>query len=145
MELKATILCDFAIVRDSLLTVVGGGVTRVFSANAPVNPNLSVAVVLGLSQTEMGASHEARLEVHDEDGNAVSAVIGSFQFTPQPVGTDRLGINVLPGEEMVIPLSFDLRGCSLPHFGGYSIVLVVDGEVMTLRTAFRLIPPPPPT
>ncbi len=54
-RLTTLLLCDFAQVREGLLFVSSGGVSRVVQSNYPANPRLHLAMVVHLPAASLGS------------------------------------------------------------------------------------------
>ena len=135
MKISTAILCDFAEVRDNLLFVVAGGVTRLFRAEWPGPMNVCLAMMVELDRTERETPHELDVQVIDEDGRPVARIQGAFQ---QGAGPD-----VDFHEITFFPFTFDLRQVGILHVGWHSIEISIDSKPHhTLR--FRTGTPPLP-
>lgn len=119
MNVSTALLCDFAIVREGLLHVISGGVTRLWRDQYPAALGCSLALVFEVHPMELGRPHELEVRVLGEDGAEIATVQGGFQTAPGP--------DTKAGESMVVPMAFDIRGAGLPGPGGYSIEISVDG------------------
>lgn len=135
MQVASAFLCDFASVRDNLLYVVAGGVTRMTRAEFPASMMVSLAVVLELHRMELDTPHEIRIRVQNEDGGAVAEVQGAFQMGSESLGD--LGVH----ERAYLPLALDLRPVPLPAPGWFSIEIAIDGTHHRSLN-FRAVPPP---
>lgn len=113
------LLCDFAQVRDSLLFVNGGGITRLWRTSYPAPMNVSLALVFEVHQMELPHPHQVSIRVMGPDGQQIAFVEGAFNTSP----SSSLEI----GEHLVAPLALDLRNVALPVQGEYSIEIAVDG------------------
>lgn len=132
MKITTGLLCDFASVREGLLFVVGGGVTRIRRAQYPAAFGCSVALLVELHQMELSRPHELELRVLGPDGEDVANVKAGFQAR----GTD-LDI----GENLPVPVVLDLRNAALEKPGRYSIEASIDGGHQ-LTLSFRAMLPP---
>lgn len=121
MQVASAILCDYATVRENLLYVIAGGVTRMARPEFPAPMATSLAVVLELHRTELDTPHEIRIRVQDEDGKAMAEVQGGFQLSS--ANLTELGVH----ERAYLPLALDLRPVGLPAPGWYSIEITIDG------------------
>jgi hypothetical protein len=120
LEASAAFLCDAAEVREGLLFVLGGGITRLWRGNWPAPLDVSVALMLELHHTEIGVPHELHVIVQDEDGNRLGEIQGGFQTNP--------GEPMTAAETLLVPMVIDMRGGTpLPQPGYYSIEVAVDG------------------
>lgn len=130
MDVAAALLCDFAQVRDRVLFVVAGGVTRLWRQELPAPMGVFLALVIEQDPLEIGAVHELRVVVLDQDGEQLAEVIGGFQVE---------AADVEPGDTVAVPAAVDLRMVSLPAHGPYDVRVFVDGHHQrTVR--FRVTP-----
>ena len=130
MKITTGLLCDFASVREGLLFVVGGGITRVRRAQYPAALDCSVALLVELHQMKLTRPHELELRVLGSDGEDVASIKAGFQAT---------GVDLDIGENLPIPVVVDLRGAALPKPGRYSIDASIDGGHQ-LTLSFRAMP-----
>jgi hypothetical protein len=128
MELAAAILCDHVSVREGLLIVVGGGITRLWRENLPAPLNVELALLLEMSSMELGGSHE--VAVIDEDGGEVARFQGGLQ-----VGARDLD----PGETQLVPLAVKFGPTGVSHHGRYSMEISLDGRHVQ-SVGFRVLP-----
>ena len=131
MKITTGLLCDFASVREGLLFVVGGGITRVRRTQYPAALDCSVALLVELHQMELTRPHELEMRVLGSDGEDVASIKAGFQAA----GTVDLDV----GENLPIPVVVDLRGAALPKPGRYSIEASIDGSHQ-LTLSFRAMP-----
>lgn len=135
MRVNSAILCDFAEVREGLLFVVAGGVTRLFRPAWPGPMNVCLALVVELDRLEWDRPHELDVHVIDEDGGQIARIQGAFQQSPGP--------DVDFHEITFFPFVFDLRPVTVQHAGWHSIEISIDSQSQqTLR--FRAGSPPTP-
>lgn len=134
MRVNSAILCNYAEVRENLLYVVAGGITRLYRADWPGPMNVCLALVVELDRNERERPHELDVQVIDEDGVLGARIRGAFQ---QSVGPDT-DIH----EITFFPFTFDLRQVAITHAGWHSVEIRIDDQPgQTLR--FRAGPPPP--
>jgi hypothetical protein len=119
VKITTGLLCDFASVREGLLFVVGGGITRVRRPHYPAALGCSVALLVELHQMELTRPHELEVRVVGPDGEDVGTIKAGFQTAPM---TD-LDI----GENLPIPVVLDLRAATLPKPGRYNVEASIDG------------------
>lgn len=132
MEVAAALLCDFAQVRDRVLFVVAGGVTRLWRQELPAPMAVFLALVIEQDPLEIGEVHELRVVVLDQDGEQLAEVVGGFQVE---------AADVEPGDTVAVPAAVDLRAVSLPAHGPHDVRVFVDGHHQrTVR--FRVTPRP---
>jgi hypothetical protein len=128
------LLCDFAQVREGLLTVVSGGVTRVGLSRYPAPTPLFLAIMLYLPPDSVERPHAVR-------------VLFKYPDTAEKFAEANVNVNPHPSEEQLsegisFPVPLDLRGVTLPRAGTIDIQVEVDGELqgeLTLH-AFEATP-----
>lgn len=118
MLLRSCLLCDFAQVRNGLLYVVGGGITRLWRDEFPAPMGASLAIVFELHQQEVGRPHELAVQVMGPDGENVASVVAGFNAA---------ALELELGEGLVVPVSLDLRDAGLTKHGGHVVNVAVDG------------------
>lgn len=123
MDLRVATLCDFAQVREGLLTIASGGITRVWRNQYPNQCGLMVAMAVELSAAEANEPYEVRVRLEGADGQRHAEFSAGFQTTPGP--------NTDAGEMIVVPMVADLRSAKLPAAGRYQVVIdpIADGMV----------------
>ena len=119
MEVTTALLCDSAQIREGLLFVMAGGITRIRRTSYPANFAAAVAVVLELDSIEAQRSHEFELVVVGEDGEELARVAAQIQLGEAQVHF---------GENIQVPLAVDLHGAVLPSAGAYELRLYIDGN-----------------
>jgi hypothetical protein len=122
MEIAAALLCDAATVREGLLHVLGGAITRVWSPALPAPLRVALAAVIELAQEETALPHELQVEVFDPDGTLIGMVMGGFQTAPN----ERLE----PGEHVLVPVALDLRMVGTNRFGCHVLRLRLDAGIV---------------
>ncbi|MDX1510521.1 MAG: hypothetical protein R3249_04190 [Nitriliruptorales bacterium] len=131
MQLAAALLCDAANVRERMISILSGGITRIRRPSYPAPLNAQLALVVELHQTEIGHRHEVGVLVQGQDGQQVATAQAAFDATG----------DVSPGETILVPIVVGLGGAMLPGPGPYSIEVTLDG--MHHRTIpFRVMEPP---
>lgn len=122
MQVAAALICDFASVREGLLFVVGGGITRVWRREFPAPLNVALALLLEAHPTEANRPHEVDVIVQSEDGAAVAQLKGGFQISTNE--------GARAGEPALIPFVIDFRSVAVPKHGGYSVEILLDSTHM---------------
>jgi hypothetical protein len=120
VEVTTALLCDYAQVREGLLFVSSGGITRVRRAAFPAHLGAAFAAVLQLDAIEAERPHQFELVVVDEDGGEIARV--DAEIVVGDLST------VHPGEMVQVPLAIDLHFMTLPRPGAYELRLYVAGE-----------------
>lgn len=132
MQIVAAMLCDYANVREGLLTVVSGGITRLWRPDLPAPLNLSVALLVSLESTELGEDHNLQVILQDEDGERLAEANARFRSNPPTLPE--------PGDRPNLPFAIDLRPGRVPRYGLYSVEIAIDGEAHR-ALPFRVAPP----
>jgi hypothetical protein len=121
VRIDCALLCDAATVREGLLHLLGGGVTRVNRPGypAPLAP-LTLALRILIHPTEADRTHQLDVRLQDADGAEVARM--DVQFGVGDPG------NAEPGEELSLPIPLTMpEQIGLPHAGRYSFELLIDG------------------
>ncbi len=121
-------ICDFAQVREGLLTVCSAGITRIFAPVLPAGLGVMVASLLELGPDDVGPIHEITWRLsHVDDAETVVSGIGAIQVTEAPA--------LEPGELIQMPVVIDLRHIAVVALGQYDIKLRIDGaEDLEIRS-----------
>jgi hypothetical protein len=115
VRLECALLCDAVTVRESLLHILGGGVSYVTFPRYPAPVNLDVAVRVVFEPEDLSERRDHRLE------GRLSAERGQLAHQTFDFATD-------PGDmeaALALPLSV---GVMLPAAGHYRFELILDGE-----------------
>ena len=134
MQISAATICDFAQVRDGLLSVVSASITRVWRDQYPHQMGVMLAIILEVTQTEAQVPREIRVRVEDADGKRLAEASAGFQIGPPLPPLD-------PGEVMSVPVAVDFRNVTLPAAGRYQVVIdpMTDGAepvALSFRAGF---------
>ena len=119
MDITTAMLADFAQVREGLLFVASGGVTRCYRDQLPAPLGVFLATVLELDRLEAEQIHQLQVIVVDEDGQQLAEIAGEIQL-----GATQLMIN----ENLNVPITFDLRNVPVEKFGSVEVRLYVANE-----------------
>lgn len=133
MEITTALLCDFAQVREGLLFVSSGGVTRCHREAFPAAINVFLALVIELDRIEAQRQHTMRVHLADEDGREIADVNGTFEF-----GSAEM---LLIEEQPTIPLALDLRAAVVERYGPVQMSIYLDGEFRRSVTLHVMQPP----
>lgn len=120
MDVTTALLCDHAQVREGLLFVLAGGITRIHRPTFPAHFGAGLALVLELDSLEARRPHQFELVVIGEDGDEVARV--EAEITVGELAS------VHPGENVQVPLAVDMHLTVLPAHGAYELRVYVDGE-----------------
>lgn len=136
MHLTTALLCDFAQVREGLLFVASGGITRMWRPELPAPLGVMLAVVIELDQIEAQRPHEFAVHCMAEDGQRVLSFEGGFQVSgPAP--------DMHSTENYQVPISVDLRFAGVDRYGAHDLKIYADGNHLRTLT-FWVAPSPPP-
>jgi hypothetical protein len=119
VEIASALLCDAATVREGLLHVLGGAITRLWRPELPAPFGVVLAVVIEATQDELENPHEVHVLIDNVDGR-IGEGMGGFQV-PRP---DRLE----PGEHVLLPSVLDLRLAMTASYGKHTLHISVDSE-----------------
>lgn len=135
MKISAASICDFAQVRDGLLSVVSASITRVWRDQYPHQMGVMLAVILEVTPAEAQMPREIRVRVEDADGKRLAEASAGFQIGPPLPPLD-------PGEAMSVPFALDFRSVALPAAGRYQVVIDpmtegVEPTALAFRAGFQ--------
>ena len=119
-RLRANILCDFAQVRDGVLIVASGGITRISAPAVPFRHLLHLAFIIEVGPDELDQVHELRVGL--KANNSVTVLLDSlFAFTP----TGSPG--QFPGEATQFSLAVKIDALFL-EWGAYDLSVTLDDQ-----------------
>ena len=121
-ELKSLILCDFAQIREGLLFVQSGGLTRLAAPTFPAKCACHVATLVWLPPNESGAAHEIVMKVKSAATAKLTATVNVALHESSAPSALR------PGEGRQVPIVVPLGAVSFPAAGEYDLQVEVDGE-----------------
>ena len=134
MRVCVAAICDFAQVREGLLSVISAGINRLWRPQYPAPMGVMLALIVEVAPGEAKIPREIRFRVETADGVRLAETSAGFQIGAPPPQTD-------PGEVMMVPFAVDFRAVQLPAAGRYQIVvdLMTQGleeSVLAFRAAF---------
>jgi hypothetical protein len=130
-RVASALLCDAATVREGLLHILGGGITRLHRSEFPAPMQVTLVAQVVLTPTEIQFAHDVVATIQTEDGDVVVQMNGHLEAgEPNPL--------LEPGESVILPFVINLHGVVVPSAGGYSIELSVDDVHQTSLT-FRAV------
>ncbi|HVV36791.1 MAG TPA: hypothetical protein VHC63_09340 [Acidimicrobiales bacterium] len=130
-RVASALLCDAATVREGLLHILGGGITRLHRAEFPAPMQVTLVAQVVLTPTEIQFAHDVTAVIQTEDGDVVVQANGHLEAgQPNPL--------LEPGESVILPLVINLHNVVVPAPGGYSIEISVD-EVHQTSLTFRAV------
>ncbi|MYG94931.1 MAG: hypothetical protein F4138_08165 [Acidimicrobiia bacterium] len=116
MRFQVTTLCDFANVREGMLSLLSAGVTRLWRMQFPAEMHTVLALVIELDSSEATIPKEMRVRIEDGDGQLLMEQSAVFQIGEVPANND-------PGEPLILPMIMNLRDFKIPRPGRYQIVI----------------------
>jgi hypothetical protein len=120
VRIDCALLCDAASVREGLLHILGGGVTRVGLGQLPGHMNAALAIRVMVHPTEADRPHDLEVRLLSADGVEIGKVDVHFTVG-KPDG------EALPGGELTAPFAVPLHLIQMQAAGGYSFELLIDG------------------
>ena len=109
-ELKSLILCDFAQIRDGLLFVQSGGLTRLASPSFPAKFSCYVATLVWLPPTEAVAAHEMVMKVKSASTATLRATVKVALHESEVAPARRTGWLCGDAVAVTVEHSFELDG-----------------------------------
>jgi hypothetical protein len=121
-ELKSLILCDFAQIREGLLFVQSGGLTRLVAPTFPAKFACHVATLVWLPPHEAGTAHEMVMKVKSAETATLTATVKvALRESSPPSGLQ-------PGEGRQVPIVVPLAAISFAAPGEYDLQVEVDDQ-----------------
>ncbi|MBV9142931.1 MAG: hypothetical protein JO115_18800 [Pseudonocardiales bacterium] len=122
MRLDCALLCDAATVREGLLHILGGGITRIARPEPyPVALDVFLALRIVVDPGESKRSHQSQILLQSDEGKAIAELRIEFAVGPGNKSEHR------PGEEIALPIAARLHGIGVPAPGAYSFEVLIDG------------------
>lgn len=119
MKVDTALLCDAAQIRDGMLFVLGGGVAWLHRPEYPAPLGATLALRIGIHQTEVSGDHTLEVLLQDADGGKLAQVTGTFTSQELPEGLDA-------ADELFVPVVLPLGMVVIPRPGRYSFEILVD-------------------
>lgn len=122
MRIDCALLCDFVTVREGLLHILGGGVSRLSRPEFPAPIGVGMAVRVVLHPTEADRTHHLEGRLLAEDGAPVASFAVDFSVeldATQPIRA---------GEMIPVAVPVLMHDRTLPAPGAYSFELLIDGN-----------------
>jgi hypothetical protein len=117
------LLADYASVREGLLHVLGGGITRLARDPLPGRLDAALALMLRADDLEdLQAAHHMEVSITeaatDEASPPIAKAVIEFGGVRGPV---------IPGPNLQLPLVVPIQAVPMPRPGFYSITVSLDG------------------
>ncbi len=129
MNVSALLLCDFAQIREGLLFVTSGGVSRVYRSGVPARLGLHLAMVVDMTADEAGMPHDLAVQVVDRTGTEVAAVSATFK-----VGDE----GVFYQERQHVPFVISLADLEVGTWGTHEVRVRLNDEPVGAVTCYVL-------
>ncbi len=133
-RLDALILCDFAQIREGLLFIQSGGLTRLVAQSFPAGFSCHVAAMVHLEPDEAVDAHTMVMKVKAADTATLVATVNvALHETPRASG-------LAPGEGRQVPIVIPVHKISFPGPGQYDLHVEIDDEFagdLTFRVEHR--------
>ena len=131
-HVRSAILCDFAQVREGLLFVSSGGITRIAAPGPGAPVSFSVAGELEVLPLEAGSTHEVAFKVMAvETSSVVWDATLSISTSSSPDG-------LFPGESLHVPFAFPVGPFPAAVFGPHDLKVSIDNSETQLLTFYLL-------
>jgi hypothetical protein len=132
VKVQAAVLCDFAEVREGLLSLLGGGVARVRrpAGLGPTPLPLYVGAIFEIEPDEIMKVHEIRVTVTKDGGGELGKVTAALQ------GAQNAKATLKPGEPALAAVAIPLLGIGIKNSGMYDVRISCDGGVPEIRTVY---------
>ena len=122
-QLKAMVLCDFAQIREGLLFVQSGGLTRLASRSFPASFGCYLACMIYLPPDEAADAHQIVMKVKAAaSATLVATVKVELHQSTRPPG-------LAPGEGRQVPLVVPLAAVTFPEPGEYDLQVDIDDHL----------------
>jgi hypothetical protein len=132
MRISVASLCDFAQMREGLLFISSGGISRINRPSFPAPMGVYLAITIELTAAEITEPFEVRLVIEDEDGGKVAQIAAGLDV--------HLG-ETDPGEAHQCHLPVNLTPVPLPREGRYMIKMSIPefevSESLSLRAVLQ--------
>jgi hypothetical protein len=132
-EIDSVVLCDAATVREGLLHILGGGITRLWRPTLPAPLALQIAVSVRVGEGDLGVPTDISLQLIDPNGNDLGGAQGGF--IPSDPG------RMEAGEILLAPLVFDFRNYSVMTYGGHTVKVNVGSIESEITRQFWVLHP----
>lgn len=126
--ITSVLLCDYAQVRQGLLFVLSGGITRVYRPRLPATLGVKAAVLVEIGFAEVARGHQLVVAVKH---------VGTAQEMGRMTSGFRAASGALePGESLYVPIVVDLAAVPIREYGAHDVQVSVDGAVPAQLTIY---------
>jgi hypothetical protein len=127
LDLSTAVLCDFAQVRDRLLFVSSGAVSRLYRQELPSPLGLMVGLVIEVPLEDAGMDHRLRAEVINRHGTVLATLENLFRVSDA---------GLFPHEVQQVPLVLSITGVRARTWGTHQVRLYLDDELVRALTLY---------
>ncbi len=127
LDLSTAVLCDFAQVRDRLLFVSSGAVSRLYRQELPSPLGLMVGLVIEVPLEDAGMDHQLRAEVINRHGTVLATLENTFRVSD---------VGLFPHEVQQVPLVLSITGVRARTWGTHQVRLYLDDELVRALTLY---------
>ena len=127
LDLSTAVLCDFAQVRDRLLFVSSGAVSRLYRQELPSPLGLMVGLVIEVPLEDAGMDHQLRAEVINRHGTVLATLENTFRVSD---------VGLFPHEVQQVPLVLSITGVRARTWGTHQVRLYLDSELVRALTLY---------
>lgn len=131
-HVRSAILCDFAQVREGLLFVSSGGITRIAAAGPGAPIGFSIAGELEVLAHEAGGTHEVTFKV------TVVETSTTLWEAALSIDTSASGNGLFPGESLHVPFALPVGPFPATAFGPHDLKVSIDSSETELLTFYVL-------
>lgn len=131
-HVRSAILCDFAQVREGLLFVSSGGITRIAAPGIGAPVSFSVAGELEVLPLEAGSTHEVEFKVVVAE---TSLVVWEANLS---ISTSGSPDGLFPGESLHVPFAFPVGPFPVTALGPHDLKVSIDSAETELLTFYLL-------
>ena len=132
MQLSTAVLCDYAQVRDRLLFVSSGAVTRLYRPELPLPIGLMLGLVVEVPIEETTEEHELVTRVITRGPLELADLTTTFRVDAE---------DLFPHEVQQVPMVVSLSAIKARTWGTHEVQLSLDGELAQTLT-FYVVPSP---
>jgi hypothetical protein len=127
LDLSTAVLCDFAQVRDRLLFVSSGAVSRLYRQELPSPLGMMVGLVIEVPLEDAGMDHRLRAEVINRHGTVLATLENLFRVSDA---------GLFPHEVQQVPLVLSITGVRARTWGTHQVRLYLDEELVRALTLY---------
>jgi hypothetical protein len=127
LDLSTAVLCDFAQVRDRLLFVSSGAVSRLYRQELPSPLGLMVGLIIEVPLEDAGMEHRLRAEVINRHGTVLATLENLFRVSDA---------GLFPHEVQQVPLVLSVTGVRARTWGTHQVRLYLDDDLVRALTLY---------